>query len=75
MPKTAVHCSVAESLDRIGDCLATLHYDLESGDRSQALRDAGELAEVARRLWCYLANAEGFACGEVQVRLAAGGNN
>jgi hypothetical protein len=26
-------------------------------------------------LWCYLADAEGFSCTEMQLKLAGGGQN
>ena len=36
---------------------------------------ARETLEIARRLWVYLADAEGYSCTEAQIRLAAGGDN
>ena len=67
--------SAATALQRLDAYLVRVRRDLEQGDRSQALADCAELTEVARRLWAYLANAEGYSCTEAQVRLAAGGDN
>ena len=67
--------SIQRSLARIDLYLARVRRDLETGDRSQALSDCAELSEIARRLWAYLADAEGYSCTEAQVRLAAGGDN
>jgi hypothetical protein len=64
--------SVRTSLERIDEYRRRVERDLESGDRSQAMSDCAELSEVARRLWAYLADAEGYSCSEAQVRLAAG---
>jgi hypothetical protein len=67
--------SVAAPLERIALYLDRVRRDLEAGDRSQALSDAAKLPEIVRRLWVYLADAEGYSCTEAQVRLAAGGDN
>jgi hypothetical protein len=67
--------SVRTSLERIDLYLTRIRRDLETGDRSQALSDCAELTEIARRLWAYLADAEGYSCVEAQIRLAAGGDN
>jgi hypothetical protein len=70
-----VNRSVTTSLERVDLYLDRVRRALETGDRSQALSDCAELTEIARRLWAYLADAEGYSCVEVQVRLAAGGDN
>jgi hypothetical protein len=70
-----MNASVRRSLERLDAYLSRIRRDLEEGDRSQALSDCAELSEVARRLWVYLADLEGFSCAEAQVRLAAGGDN
>jgi hypothetical protein len=75
MPKTAVHCSVAESLKHIEIYLERIRSDLETGDRSQALEHCAEMFELTRRLWAYLAELEGYSCAEAQMKLAAGGAN
>jgi hypothetical protein len=66
---------VRTSLERIDLYLGRIRRNLEEGDRSQALSDCAELTEIARRLWVYLADAEGYSCTEAQIRLAAGGEN
>jgi len=67
--------SVRTSLERIDLYLERVRHDLEEGDRAQALADVAELTEIARRLWVYLADCEGYSCIEAQIRLAAGGEN
>ena len=67
--------SVKTSLERIDLYLTRIRRDLETGDRSQALSDCAELPEIARRLWVYLADAEGYSCVEAQLKLAGGGEN
>jgi hypothetical protein len=67
--------SVTTVLERIDLYLGRVRRDLEAGNRAQALADCAELSEIARRLWGYLADTEGFSCVEAQVRLAAGGDN
>jgi hypothetical protein len=67
--------SVRQSLDLLEVYLERIRSDLEDGDRSQALSDAAELFETARRLWAYLANAQNLSCIEAQLKLAAGGEN
>ena len=67
--------SVRTSLERIDLYLERVRHDLEEGDRAQALAEVAELTEIARRLWCYLCDAEGYSCVEMQIRTAAGGDN
>jgi hypothetical protein len=67
--------SITTSLERIDLYLDRVRRALEEGDRSKALSDCAELSEITRRLWCYLADLEGYSCAEAQMRLAAGGDN
>jgi len=67
--------SVITALERIDLYLDRVRRDLDAGDRSQALSDCAELTEIARRLWAYLADAEGYSCIEAQLKLAGGGEN
>jgi hypothetical protein len=67
--------SVKTSLERLDLYLERIRYSLKEGDREQALSDAAELTEVARRLWTFLADQAGYSCIEAQIRLAAGGEN
>jgi hypothetical protein len=67
--------SVRTSLSRLDLYLDRIRRNLEEGDREQALTDCAELTEIARRLWVYLADCEGYSCVEAQIRLAAGGDN
>jgi hypothetical protein len=39
------------------------------------MADCAELTEIARRLWCYLCDAEGYSFVEAQLKLAGGGQN
>ena len=74
-PSITLNRSVITFLERIDLYLGRVRRDLETGDRSQALADCAELSEIARRLWVYLAELEGYSCIEAQVRLAARGEN
>jgi hypothetical protein len=67
--------SVRTALERVDLYLERVRHDLAEGDRGQALADCAELTEIARRLWVYLADAEGYSCTEAQIRLAGGGQN
>jgi hypothetical protein len=67
--------SVTTSLDRIDLYLSRIRRALADGDRSQALSDCAELTEIARRLWAYLADLEGYSCVEAQLKLSGGGEN
>jgi hypothetical protein len=67
--------TTATALQRIDLYLERVRHDLATSDRSQALRDCAELTEIARRLWVFLADQEGYSCTEAQIRLAAGGEN
>jgi hypothetical protein len=44
-----------QSLDRLALYLARVRIALNAGNRTQALADLAELAEIARRLWDRLA--------------------
>jgi hypothetical protein len=66
---------VQTALSRIELYLTRVRRDLDAGEREQALADCAELSEIARRLWMYLADAEGYSCVEAQMKLAAGGDN
>ena len=67
--------SVRTSLERIDLYLERVRHDLAEGDRGQAMADCAELTEIARRLWCFLADQEGYSCVEAQLKLAGGGDN
>ena len=67
--------SIETALLRIDAYLVRVRLDLEQGDRAQALSDCAELSEIARRLWAYLAEAEGYSCVEAQLKLTGGGEN
>jgi len=67
--------SVRTSLERIDLYLERVRHDLEEDDRAQALADVAELTEIARRLWVYLCDAEGYSCVDAQLKLAGGGQN
>jgi hypothetical protein len=67
--------TTATALHRLDLCMERLRCSLGAGDREQAMTDAAELTEIARRLWAFLADAEGYSCVEAQVRMAAGGAN
>jgi hypothetical protein len=67
--------SARTSLQRIDTYVSRLRRDLEANDRAEAMSNAAELCEIARRLWCYLADQEGYSCVEMQIRSAAGGEN
>ena len=67
--------SVTTSLERIDLYLGRVRSALAQGECSQALSDCAELTEIARRLWAYLADLEGYSCIEAQLKLAGGGDN
>ena len=67
--------SARTALQRIDLCLEQVRHDLEMGDQEQTLSDCAELFELTRRLWCYLADAEGYSCVEAQLKLSGGGEN
>jgi hypothetical protein len=67
--------STKMAIARLELYLGRVRRDLESGNRSQALSDCAELSEIARRLWVYLADREGYSCVEAQLKLSGGGEN
>jgi len=67
--------TTAIALQRLDLYLERVRHNLAEGDRAQAMADCAELTEIARRLWCYLCDQEGYSCTEMQIRSAAGGEN